>query len=72
VLLIFSKHTCENIDNNTNAVALEMFVRAGLRCLIYNKDNAFFVTIMHPVGLFYQYRYVKEQLTAILATLFDL
>ena len=28
--------------------------------------------ILHLVGILYQYRYVKEQLTVILATLFDL
>jgi hypothetical protein len=36
-----------------------------------NRDNAFLVTILHLFGVFYQYRYIKEQRTALSATFFD-
>lgn len=70
--MVFSKYTYGDIEDNTTAVVPVVFVRIVGRYWIYSEDNAFFVTIMHLVGLFYQYRYVKEQLTVILPTLFDL
>ena len=70
--MVFSKYMCGDIGDNTTVVVPVVFVRIVGRYWIYTSDNVFLVTIMHLVGLFYQYRYVKEQLTVILPTLFDL
>ena len=58
-------------DDSTIAADLDVFAHVVLRLMNNSVNNVFLVTILHLVGVFYQYRYVKEQLVVILATLFD-
>lgn len=61
-----------DISGNTTVVCYSMFYRNVLHWMNDIAHSVFFTMILHLVGVFYQYRYVKEQLTVILATLFDL
>jgi hypothetical protein len=58
-------------DDNTIAVDVDVCIHVASPWMNDNTDNAFFVTILHLFGVFYQYRYIKEQLTTLSATLFD-
>jgi hypothetical protein len=58
-------------DNKTIVDDYARFVHIVSHWMNHIARSVFLVTILRLDGVFYQYRYVKEQLTALLATLFD-